>query len=34
MPAVDWDNRWTYVRTGTNADGRPIVEAQRKPRPR
>ena len=34
MPAVDWDNRWVFVRTGTHPDGTPIIEAQRKPRPR
>ena len=33
LPEVDWDNRFTMVRTGTNPDGTPIVEAQPKPQP-
>jgi len=33
LPEVDWNNRFTMVRVGTNPDGTPIVEAQPKPRP-
>jgi hypothetical protein len=33
LPEVDWNNRFTMVRVGTNPDGTPIIEAQPKPRP-
>jgi len=33
LPEVDWANRYTFVRTGTNPDGTPIIVAQPKPRP-
>jgi hypothetical protein len=33
LPEVDWSNRYTMIRTGTNPDGTPIIEAQPKPRP-
>jgi len=32
-PAVDWDNRWVFVKVGEQANGWPMVEAQPKPRP-
>jgi hypothetical protein len=34
LPPVNWNNRFTYVRVGTNQEGRPIVEAQPKAPPR
>jgi hypothetical protein len=34
MPPVDWSRRFTYVSTGTNEDGKPIVQAQPKAPPR
>ena len=33
LPEINWDNRFVFVRTGSNPDGTPIIEAQRKPRP-
>ena len=33
LPEIDWNNRWVIVRTGTNPDGTPIIEAQPKPGP-
>ena len=30
LPEVDWNNRFSMVRVGTNPDGTPIIEAQPK----